>query len=242
MIFSSYQRRMIRQRSRQFADQWNSKQKLSESEDSEIFIDEFFGIFDIDCYASNIIFEYKLSSGRRIDAFWPGVILIENKSPGSSLSETCRQQAVSYYKELEDYLRPKYVLINNFHHFRIFSFRRGRGDKADYWEMERSFSLHELPSNRNISLFYYFSNHRYVKITETREQSDEKSLESLTKYTIKNEIEESMQKIKYGILKLGMVGSIFFTLGFTLGYFIPNQTGDPLESLVEESIREEFTR
>lgn len=131
---------------------------------------------------------------------------------------------------------------HNFHHFRIFSFRRGRGDKADYWEMERSFSLHELPSNRNISLFYYFSNHRYVKITETREQSDEKSLESLTKYTIKNEIEESMQKIKYGILKLGMIGSIFFTLGFTLGYFIPNQTGDPLESVVEESIREEFTR
>ena len=238
MVFSSYQRRMIRQRARRFADQWNGKQKLKESEDSEIFIDEFFGIFDIDCYASNIIFEYRLSSGRRIDVFWPGVILIENKSPGSSLSETCRQQAVSYYEEIEDYLRPKYVLINNFHHFIIFSSRKGRGNKADYWEMERSFSLHELPSNRNISLFYYFSNHRYVKITETREQSDEKSLESLTKYAIKNEVKESMQKIKYGTLKLGVVSSIFFTLGFTLGYLISNQIGAPLESVVEGSTRE----
>ena len=124
----------------------------------------------------------------------------------------------------------------------FFSFRRGRGNKADYWQVERSFSLHELPSNRNISLFYYFSNHRYVKITETREQSDEKSLESLTKYTIKNEIEESIQKVKYGILKLGVVSSIFFTLGFTLGYFIPNQTRVPLESVVEEFTREESTR
>ena len=216
---------MIRQRARQFADQWNSRQKLSESEDSEIFIDEFFGIFDIDCYISNIVFEYKLSSGRRIDAFWPGVILIENKSPDSDLSETCRQQAISYYEELEDYLRPKYVLINNFHHFRVFSFRKGRGKKVGYWRMERSFPLHELPSNKNISLFYYFSNHRYVKIIETTEQSDEKSLENLTKHAIKNQIKESMQKIKYGILKLGVVSSIFFTFGFTLGYLISSQTG-----------------
>lgn len=91
--------------------------------------------------------------------------------------------------------------------------------------MERSFPLHELPSNKNISLFYYFSNYRYVTIIETREQSDEKSLESLTKHAIKNQVKESMQKIKYGILNLGVVSSIFFTFGFTLGYLISSQTG-----------------
>ncbi len=68
--------------------------------------------------------------------------------------------------------------------------------------------------------------------------SDEKSLESLTKYAIKNEIKESMQKIKYDTLKLGVVISIFFTLGFTLGYLISNQIGAPLESVIGGSTRE----
>lgn len=240
---------MIRQRAGQFTDQWNSRQRLRESEHSEIFINEFFGVFDIDCYLSNIIFEYELPSKRRIDVFWPGVILIENKSPGLDLSEACRKQAISYYEELEDYLKPKYVLINNFRHFKIFSFKR-RKNKANYWQIERSFPFNELSNDRNISLFYYFSDHKYVTAREAIEQPaekivkkkiymdksvDEKPLENLTKY----EIKKFMHKIKYSILKLGMVSSIFFTLG----YFISD--GQPrayLESVIEQSTREEPTR
>lgn len=238
---------MIRQRAGEFARRWSSKQGLREEEHAEIFIDEFFRIFDIDCYCSNIRFEHKLPSGGRIDVLWPGVVLIENKSPDANLDEAF-QQARNYYQELEDYLKPKYILINNFYHFRIYSFRKARGDGVDYWD-ERRFSLNELSSNRNISLFHYFSDHKYVEITEkkgaagrkivkktyTDNPVDEKLLETL----IEHKVKKFMQKTKYRILKLAVVSSIFLTLGYLISDGQPRAW---LESVIGESTREESTR
>ncbi|MXY62434.1 MAG: hypothetical protein F4Y87_03125 [Synechococcus sp. SB0665_bin_28] len=247
MVFSSPQRRMIRQRAGEFARRWSSRQGLREEEHSEFFIDEFFGMFDIDCYISNIIFEYQLPSGRLIDVFWPGVILIENKSPYENLREAF-YQARRYYEELEDYLKPQYVLVNDFHEFRIFSFRRARGGGANYWD-ERHFSLTELPNNRNISLFYYFSNHRYAEITEIKEQStknavrkiytdksiDEKPLESM----IEHEVKRVIHKTQYAILKLALASGLSLALGYIIS---DGQPREYLERFIEGSTREESTR
>ncbi|MCY4054672.1 MAG: hypothetical protein OXF67_02155 [Cyanobacteria bacterium MAG CAR4_bin_6] len=248
MVFGSPQRRIIRQRAGEFAARWNSRQELRETEHSGIFIDEFFSIFDIDCYLSNIIFEYELPSGGRIDVFWPGVILIENKSLGKNLDEAV-EQAKRYYGQLEDYLKPKYILVNDFHNFRISSFKKAHEGRANYWN-ERRFHLNELRNNSNISLFYYFSNHKYAKITETRKQSseslvreiyidksiDEKQLESV----IEHETKRVMHRTKYAILKKLTLAS---GLSLALGYLISDgQPREYLERFIEGSAREESIR
>ncbi|MXW39790.1 MAG: hypothetical protein F4Z75_01285 [Synechococcus sp. SB0668_bin_15] len=248
MVFSSHQRSVIRQRAGGFARRWSSRQGLSEEEHAEIFIYEFFGIFDIDCYLSNIDFEYQLPSGNRIDVFWPGVILIENKRPGEDLHRAF-EQARNYYQELEDYLKPKYILVNNFCHFRISSFRRARGDGVNYWDEERRFSLNELSSNRNISLFYYFADHKYVKTTERGEQPVEKIVketytdkpvdEKLLETLIEHKVKKFMHKTKYSILKLAVVSSVFLALGYLISDGQPRAW---LESVIGGSTREESTR
>ena len=124
MELSAHQQRAIHQRARQFAEKWGGKANLRESEHSESFMDDFFGIFDIDYYIRNIISEYILPSKQRIDVFWPGVILIENKSSRNSSLHKAFIQAREYYKELEGYYKPKYILVNNFHTFEIYSFRK----------------------------------------------------------------------------------------------------------------------
>ncbi|MCY4236374.1 MAG: hypothetical protein OXE74_08795 [Cyanobacteria bacterium MAG CAR2_bin_4] len=248
MVFSSPQRRIIRQRAGRFAEKWKGRQGLGEREHSEIFIDEFFSIFDIDCYISNIIFEYQLPSGRRIDVFWPGVLLIENKSLGKNLREAF-EQARSYYEELEDYLRPQYILVNDFHNFRISSFRKSTKDGKNYWKDERRFSLSELPNNENINLFYYFSNHKYTKITKTREQTsenivrgicidnsiDDKPLESM----IEHEVKRVMHGTKYAILKLTLASGLSLALGYLIS---DGQPREYMERFIGGSAREESIR
>lgn len=204
----AHQKRRIRQRARQFAERWGSRQRLTESKDSETFIDEFFGIFGIDCFGRNIIFEYRLPSGRRIDVFWPGVILIENKSLSSQSFSEAFEQATRYYEELEDYYKPKYILVNNFHHFEIRSFRKGQGGRRNYWSSKK-FSLNELPESRNISLFYYLFDHKYEKITE-------------------KPVREAVHRTRCGILKLALASVLSLTCGYIISDGQPRKTLDNL--------------
>lgn len=81
-MLRAHEKRRIQQQVRQFAEKWSSKQELTESKDHEDFMDEFFSIFGIDYHGYNIFPEYELPSKSRIDVFWPGIIFIENKSPG----------------------------------------------------------------------------------------------------------------------------------------------------------------
>ena len=234
MGLTAHQKRRIQQRARQFAEKWSSKKRLKEDRDSEAFIDGFFGIFGIDRLGNNIVFEYKLNSSGRIDVFWPGVILIENKSSGSRLSEAF-QQAKKYYQDLEDYLRPKYVLVNNFNDFEIYTFKRGHGKKQGYWLRERRFSLNELPENKNISLFYYFLDHKHEKIEIDKSYRENSINQELVEKLVEKRIKAIMHKTRYGILKLALVSC----LSLTLGYLISD--GQPrawLESVIGGSTRE----
>lgn len=212
-MLRAHQKRRIQQRARQFTERWTSKQELTESKHSEDFMDEFFSIFGIDYHGYNIFPEYELPSKCRIDVFWPSVILIENKSPGSRLS-TAFEQARNYYQELDDYLKPKYILVNDFHHFEIYSFKQGKKEKISSWVREREFSLGELSNNQNISLFHYFFSHKYEKIKKAKRKT------------------KVVRKIRPNILKLVLASS----LSLALGYIVSD--GQPrafLERLIQES-------
>ena len=232
------------QRAKQFAEKWSGKERLKEIKDSRDFINDFFGIFGIDCLSSNIIFEYKLNSSGSIDVFWPGVILIENKSPGSRLSQAF-EQARNYYGDLEDYLKPKYILINNFNDFEIYTLKRSQRGKKNYWSKERGFSLNELSEHGNISLFYYFFDHKYEKVKKDREVSvdrihTENSVnEELVEKLVEKRVKAIMNTIHYGILKLALVSSLFLTVGYIIS---DGQPREHLDSFIEGVSRDESTR
>jgi len=89
----------------------------------------------------NIYFEkrVKLASSNQgfIDLFWPGTLLVEQKSQGSNLVKA-RAQATDYYLALKDYERPRYILFSDFQSFELL-------DLETYEEY--AFSLADLLDN-----------------------------------------------------------------------------------------------
>ena len=215
MELSSEQRRRIHQRAERFVERWTRKHNVTECRESQTFINEFFGVFDIDRFASKIQFEYDIARNRdyrRIDVFWPGVILIENKTPGESLDQASKQ-AKRYFDMLGERHLPKYVLINNFRIFRIHSIDVKNKELTLY----KTFHIEKLPEE--INSFYYFLDHDHQKITK-----------DVIEKPIERVIKEIVYKVRWNTLILAS------GLSLALGYIVSD--GQPrafLESLIQES-------
>ncbi|MCY4280553.1 MAG: N-6 DNA methylase, partial [Acidimicrobiaceae bacterium] len=70
-----------------------------------------------------------------IDLFWPGVLIVEQKSAGRSLGEA-KEQAREYFDALPESRRPRYILVSDFQTF----------DLCDLSERtDVCFALEELP-------------------------------------------------------------------------------------------------
>lgn len=235
---SDEQEKRIRRRAEQFVQRWQNKHNLKESRESQTFINEFFGIFDIDRFASNIQFEYNIYRNerkRRIDVFWRGVILIENKTPGENLDRAFEQVRTYLHMLGRDFPNsPRYVLINDFHRFRIHSVQRENQGITISESECASFLIEDLPNQ--VYRFYYFLGHEH---SETIKEIIEKRVEKIIEKPI--EIEKIIQKIvyktRYGILILAS------SLSLALGYIISDgQPREYLERFIEGPAREESTR
>ena len=207
---SREQEERIRQRAKQFVERWQKRHDVTECRESQTFINEFFGIFDIDRFASRIRFEYNIyqnENKRKIDVFWRDVILIENKTAGKDFGRAFEQ--VRTYLDMLRRNLPKYVLINNFRIFKIY--RVQRENRRPTMSLCSSFPIEKLPEE--IHRFYYFLKHKHEKLTEN---------------PIK--IEKIVYKIKYGTLILAS------SLSLALGYIVSD--GQPrvfLERLIQGS-------
>ncbi|MYG38022.1 MAG: type I restriction enzyme HsdR N-terminal domain-containing protein [Synechococcus sp. SB0676_bin_10] len=230
---SDEQETRIRRRAEQFVQRWQNRHDLTESRESQTFINEFFGIFDIDRFASNIRFEYNIYQNqqrRRIDVFWPDVILIENKSPGEKLDRALEQVRTYLHMLRRDKFR--YVLINNFRWFIIYRVQRENQEIT----MSRcaSFPIEDLPNQ--VHRFYYFLDYKH---SETIKEIIEKPVEKVIEKPIEIEkiIKEIVYKTRYGILILAS------SLSLAFGYIISDgQPREYLERFIEVSTREESTR
>ncbi|NIZ19526.1 class I SAM-dependent DNA methyltransferase [Entomospira culicis] len=69
------------------------------------------------------------SSGR-IDVFWPGQLLVEQKAPHVTLDDTVMQQAVGYVEVLPEAEKPKFVVLCNFHQFKLLE--RASGEITEF--------------------------------------------------------------------------------------------------------------
>ena len=128
----------IRTRAAAFAAEW--RDAAYEKGETQSFYNDFFQIFGVR-RRSVARFEAhvrKLNDDAGfIDLFWPGVLIVEQKSAGRDL-ERAYEQAGDYFDALPDHEKPRYILVSDFQHFQL----------HDLDEQETvSFPLSDLPDH-----------------------------------------------------------------------------------------------
>ena len=109
----------MRDRAQAFAAEW--RDATDEKRESQTFWNEFFEIFGVRRRSVARFEEQveKLDATRGyIDLFWPGRLLVEQKSGGRSLADAAAQ-AASYFDALRESDRPRFLLLSDFQHFEL---------------------------------------------------------------------------------------------------------------------------
>ncbi len=127
----------IRARAASFARKWADAGY--EKGETQSFYNEFFRIFGV---RRESVARYEERVQRLddtsgfIDLFWPGVLIVEQKSAGRDLT-TAYEQAGGYFDALTESERPRYILVSDFQHFELHDLLQ---------RDEVSFRLDELPT------------------------------------------------------------------------------------------------
>ena len=128
----------IRARAADFAREWADA--AYEKGETQSFYNEFFEIFgkrrrDVARYEERV---HRLdNTSGFIDLFWPGVLLVEQKSAGRDLT-AAREQAGTYFDALTERERPRFQLLCDFQTFELLD----RDERE-----ETRFALADLPQH-----------------------------------------------------------------------------------------------
>lgn len=140
----------IRARAARFADEWQGKGY--EKGDTADFYHHFFDVFGRRRRDVNVYFEkrVKLPDNKRgfIDLFWPGQLLVEQKSAGRNLDDA-RTQATDYFLSLKEREKPRYILLSDFQSFELLDLET---------RAEHRFTLAELPEK--VKLFDFVAGYQ----------------------------------------------------------------------------------
>ena len=132
----------VRTRAAAFAHDW--RDAAYEKGETQSFYNDFFEVFGVRRRTVARYEEHVAKLDNRsgfIDLFWPGVLIVEQKSAGRDL-KAAYDQAVEYFDALPERERPRYVLVSDFQSFEL----------HDLDERETvSFALAELP--RHVEAF-----------------------------------------------------------------------------------------
>lgn len=149
-IKESFSRHNSIQKAKIFVKEFTNATK--ENAETQTFYNEFFAIFgikrrDVARYEESIRIIDALPGNppKRIDVFWPGVLLIEQKSKGKDLDKA-NKQANEYYKLLDQSVQPNYIMSSDFKTFHLY---KVGGDV-------KKFNLNELVDN--LHLFGFMTN------------------------------------------------------------------------------------
>ena len=128
----------MRVRAASFAKEW--RDAAYEKGETQSFYNDFFEVFDVRRRSVARYEEHVAKLDNRsgfIDLFWPGVLIVEQKSAGRDL-EKAYGQAGEYFDALTERARPRYILVSDFQTFEL----------HDLDERETvSFSLADLPGH-----------------------------------------------------------------------------------------------
>ncbi len=128
----------VRIRAARFADEW--RDAAYEKGETQSFYNEFFEIFGVRRRSVARYEEHVKKLDNRsgfIDLFWPGVLIVEQKSEGRDL-EVAYGQAGEYFDSLPERDRPRYILVSDFQSFELHDLDEGE---------QTSFALVDLPSH-----------------------------------------------------------------------------------------------
>ena len=109
----------VRARAAAFADEW--RDAAYEKGETQSFYNAFFDVFGVQRrnvarYEAHVA---KLDNRSGfIDLFWPGVLIVEQKSVGRDLKEAY-EQAGEYFDALPERDRPRYILVSDFQTFEL---------------------------------------------------------------------------------------------------------------------------
>ncbi len=109
----------VRARAAAFAEDW--KDAAYEKGETQSFYNAFFDVFGVRRRSVGRYEEHvkKLdNSSGFIDLFWPGVLLVEQKSAGRDLRKAY-EQAGDYFDALPEHERPRYILVSDFQTFEL---------------------------------------------------------------------------------------------------------------------------
>ena len=128
----------IRTRAAQFVHEW--RDAAYEKGETQSFYNDFFGIFGVRRRSVARYEQHVRKLDNRsgfIDLFWPGVLLVEQKSAGRDLAKAYGQ-AGEYFDVLPEKDRPRYILVSDFQNFEL----------HDLDEREQTtFTLADLPDH-----------------------------------------------------------------------------------------------
>ncbi len=117
-----------------FSKDWENASR--ENAESQSFYNDFFQIFGISRrrVATFETFAKKLDGGTniktgRIDVFWKGTLLIEQKSAGGNL-EKAKAQALDYTIQMSAEEMPRYILVSDFQQFELYDLETEIADEA----------------------------------------------------------------------------------------------------------------
>ena len=128
----------VRARAADFAREWADA--AYEKGETHSFYNDFFEIFGV---KRRTVARYEEHVRRLddtsgfIDLFWPGVLLVEQKSAGRGLA-AAREQAGAYFDALPERDRPRYQLLCDFRTFELLD--RDEGEEC-------RFALADLPAH-----------------------------------------------------------------------------------------------
>ncbi len=128
----------VRTRAAAFSEDW--RDASYEKGETQSFYNDFFQIFgvrrrNVARYEEHVT---KLNDSQGfIDLFWPGVLIVEQKSAGRDL-ESAYEQAGDYFDALLEHEQPRYILVSDFQHFELRDLDESQTD---------SFELKDLPAH-----------------------------------------------------------------------------------------------
>ena len=128
----------VRARAASFADEW--RDAAYEKGETQSFYNEFFEIFGV---RRRTVARYEAhvqkldNQSGFIDLFWPGVLIVEQKSAGRDLARAYGQ-AGEYFDSLSERDRPRYILVSDFQSFELHDLDEGE---------QTCFALADLPSH-----------------------------------------------------------------------------------------------
>jgi len=141
----------IARRAKAFSEEW--KDETRERGETQSFYNEFFEIFGIR-RRQVAIYEKRVALLRKkhgfIDLFWPGVLLIEQKSGHLDL-DRAQGQALDYLEGVHPTEQPRHVLTCDFQNWRLLDFETGKELKFRLKDLHKHVTDFDFMLGRRVS-------------------------------------------------------------------------------------------